>query len=146
MSDIYDVEPFGDELPEECPISAYHALEHLFNAHRELLKISDLVETLHECDIPQVFHEVDIAARIVSRLTRPETPLPCPFCGEIPAVQPEDPKTQGNAFGQVECVNKHCPVQPICGDGEDCADDRGSEAYKQAAVRRWNRRIENERE
>ena len=29
-------------------------------------------------------------------------PLPCPFCGEIPAVK----------NGKVKCLNPDCPIQP----------------------------------
>lgn len=69
---------------------------------------------------------------------------PCPFCGNMPNVypHPEDVASyhMGNAFGSVECANDDCPAQPCVQDGEDSADDRGSELYKQAAIKRWNRR------
>ncbi len=68
------------------------------------------------------------------------TPLPCPFCGVLPLVGPLNPKEEGGAWGVVECLNERCAVQPCCEDGEDCCDDRGSGAYKDAAIRRWNRR------
>lgn len=67
-------------------------------------------------------------------------PLPCPFCGWPPAVLPLRPKKEGNAWGAVECVNDDCPAKPRVEDGEDVADERGSDAYKAAAVTRWNRR------
>lgn len=67
-------------------------------------------------------------------------PLPCPFCGGAPVVLPEDPRIDGDAWGEVRCENQRCPVQPICGDGATVADDRGSAAYKRLAIRRWNTR------
>ena len=81
------------------------------------------------------------------------TPLPCPFCGSDPRVFPQvDPERAGNAWGAVACVNPDCPTYLEHGgfglrgsgvhvyDGIDVADERGSEAYKAAAIRRWNRR------
>ncbi len=68
------------------------------------------------------------------------TPLPCPFCGEMPTIYPLDPKKDGNAWGSVRCVNADCPAQPTVEDGEEVSDERGSDAYKQAAIIRWNRR------
>ena len=65
---------------------------------------------------------------------------PCPFCGHIPKVFPENPKLEGNAWGTVECVNISCPARPCVKDGEDCCDDRGSDKYKEAAIQRWNTR------
>lgn len=67
-------------------------------------------------------------------------PLTCPFCGAHPIVGPEDPTKDGNAWGIVECVNTRCAVRPQCADGDDVADERGSDAYKEAAIRRWNQR------
>ena len=67
---------------------------------------------------------------------------PCPFCGSQPRVGPTDPHVSGDALGFVECCNAECPVLPYCGDGEDVVDDRGSDEYKAAAIRRWNRRAE----
>lgn len=72
--------------------------------------------------------------------------LPCPFCGETPHVGPEHPEIRGNAWGFVECQNDACPAQPRVQDGEDIADDRGSDAYKQCAIKRWNRRAPVARE
>jgi len=69
-----------------------------------------------------------------------DDPLPCPFCGRRPFVGPADPKKEGNAFGYVECRNAGCPANPRVEDGEPVADDRGPEAYKLAAIKRWNKR------
>lgn len=55
-------------------------------------------------------------------------------------VHPEDPKTEGNAWGQVECVNEDCVANPRVNDGELVADERGSDAYKAIAIARWNTR------
>jgi hypothetical protein len=68
-------------------------------------------------------------------------PLPCPFCGEQPEVLPKDPKRSGNAWGAVRCANEDCHASECSvGDGEAMADDRGSDLYKEAAIRRWNTR------
>lgn len=69
-------------------------------------------------------------------------PLPCPFCGAEPELFPKDPKREGNAFGEVRCVNPKCPAQPMVSDGELVADDRGTAAYQAIAVSRWNRRVQ----
>lgn len=66
--------------------------------------------------------------------------LPCPFCGSIPDVFPKRPEIEGNAFGQVRCSNNDCSAKPCVNDGEDRADDRGSDAYKMAAIKIWNTR------
>ena len=68
------------------------------------------------------------------------TPLPCPFCGKIPVVRPVKPNVEGNTWGEVKCINYACPAMPSVLDGERVADKRGSEAYKQAAIKRWNTR------
>ena len=67
-------------------------------------------------------------------------PLRCPWCGHTPSVLPEDPEKQGNVWGAVVCENEICPAKPRVEDGEDIADERGSEEYKKAAIRRWNTR------
>ena len=67
-------------------------------------------------------------------------PKPCPFCGALPRVLPTDPDLMGNAWGSVMCLNPKCLVNPECRDNSAIADDRGSEAYKQLAIRNWNRR------
>lgn len=65
-------------------------------------------------------------------------PLPCPFCGKQPKVMPSNPKMDGNAWGAVACVNRRCPAQPQVNDGALGCDERGSDAYKASAIRRWN--------
>jgi hypothetical protein len=69
-------------------------------------------------------------------------PLPCPFCGFIPRIYPKHPEREGNAFGLVQCVNPECVAKPQVEDGEDIADDRGSDMYKEAAINRWNVRAD----
>lgn len=68
------------------------------------------------------------------------SPLPCPFCGRAPTVLPENPTVEGGAWAQVRCFNTACPAKPWVRDGEDTADDRGSDAYKASAIKRWNTR------
>lgn len=68
------------------------------------------------------------------------TPQPCPFCGKPPKVFPSKPEIEGNAWGAVECVNSLCPAQPIVRDDAQVADERGSGAYRDLAIERWNRR------
>ena len=46
----------------------------------------------------------------------------------------------------MECQNDGCAAQPRVEDGEDIADERGSDAYKQCAIKRWNRRAPVARE
>lgn len=65
----------------------------------------------------------------------------CPFCGKQPDVYPKRPEIEGNAFGQVRCENWRCPANPVVNDGALSCDERGPEAYRQAAIRRWNRRF-----
>ena len=60
------------------------------------------------------------------------------LCGATPEVLPHNPDRDGNAWGAVRCVNPGCPAQPIVCDGEPISDERGSEAYKQAAIKKWN--------
>ena len=68
-------------------------------------------------------------------------PLPCPFCGKEPDVEPHDWRTEGNAWGRVVCINTKCVAQPSVEDGSKVADERGSAAYKRLAVTRWNRAL-----
>lgn len=68
------------------------------------------------------------------------TPLPCPFCGTVPQVGPTDPDNDGNAWGYVQCESILCAVNPSVEDGETCADERGSGAYIDIAIARWNKR------
>lgn len=77
-----------------------------------------------------------------------DTLKPCPFCGKAPHVYPKKPETEGNAWGEVCCENVCCPTyDAIAGrgvrvlDGAIQSDERGSMAYKTAAIRRWNRRV-----
>lgn len=72
-------------------------------------------------------------------------PLPCPFCGKMPKVSPTRPDIEGDAWGEVACVNRRCATYGPHGsvrvrDGALVADERGPDAYKQAAIRRWNMR------
>lgn len=74
--------------------------------------------------------------------------LPCPFCGQAPEIGPKEPEREGGAWGVVKCVNQQCSTYTVaraCGvfvlDGEDVCDERGTEAYQQAAIRRWNQRF-----
>jgi hypothetical protein len=68
------------------------------------------------------------------------TPLPCPFCGKAPKVMPTRPDVEGNAWGAVICINQRCPAKPQVRDGSQIADSRGSGAYRDLAIKRWNRR------
>jgi hypothetical protein len=69
-----------------------------------------------------------------------ETALPCPFCGCVPHVGPDNPKKQGDAWGYVECLSEECPANPQVFDHEQVSDSRGSDEYKNAAIKRWNQR------
>lgn len=71
-------------------------------------------------------------------------PKPCPFCGVDPKVFPTNPEVEGNAWGEVCCVNPQCSAQPHVRDGADVSDYRGSEAYKDEAIKRWNTRAVTE--
>lgn len=69
------------------------------------------------------------------------SPLPCPFCGDQPLVEPTDPKTQGDAWGQVRCANPLCAANPTVGaNPEEIASTNSAEPYKLLAILRWNRR------
>ena len=63
------------------------------------------------------------------------TVLPCPFCGSDPKII-----TRGAHCAQVQCISDKCPTLPGCFDGIPVNDDRGIEAYKAAAITRWNLR------
>jgi len=74
--------------------------------------------------------------------------LPCPFCGSTSLdILPENPDSEGDAWGAVQCVNFDCPTYDgfrghgvRVGDGQDVSDERGSDAYKSQAIAAWNRR------
>jgi len=68
------------------------------------------------------------------------TPIACPFCAKKPKVIPSNPELDGDAWGAVVCTNRRCAVQPKCKDGSKMSDMRGPGAYKDLAIRRWNRR------
>jgi hypothetical protein len=53
---------------------------------------------------------------------------------------PNKPWESGNAWGGVYCANKRCAVAPRVADGLDVADERGSGAYIDCAIKRWNKR------
>ena len=76
----------------------------------------------------------------VAQLQHKLTPLPCPFCGKAPKIFPSQPLFEGNAWGAVQCMNSRCPAQPSVRDGAQVADERGSGAYRDLAIKRWNRR------
>lgn len=68
------------------------------------------------------------------------TPLPCPFCGKEPHLYPSNPRIEGNAWGAVQCDNSRCASRPTVKDGQNVADERGSGAYIDCAIKRWNKR------
>lgn len=74
-------------------------------------------------------------------------PAPCPFCGKVPKLHPVHPDREGDAWGAVRCENMRCQTfDEVKGfgvtvrDGVTVSDTRGSDRYKQAAIRRWNKR------
>lgn len=66
-------------------------------------------------------------------------PLPCPFCGRKPQLEPKRPDLDGNAWGQVACVTKSC-IQPSAKDGIQVAGEYGTGWYMDQAIKRWNKR------
>lgn len=67
-------------------------------------------------------------------------PLPCPFCGKLPKVYLTNLAREGDAFGEVRCENLRCFANPVVNDGAFNRNYRGTGKYKDAAIRRWNRR------
>lgn len=61
--------------------------------------------------------------------------LPCPFCGENPVVEPENPKEEGDAWTNIRCSNMKCAARPNVRHHAD----RG---HYEVAVNRWNRRAD----
>ena len=72
------------------------------------------------------------------------TPLPCPFCGTKPQMRPllKDVQAgrEGSAYGVVYCASRRCPANPSVANGQQVADERGTGAYIDCAIRLWNRR------
>jgi len=75
------------------------------------------------------------------------TPIGCPFCGKTPALHPQNPEREGNAWGAVQCENGRCVTYDSTRghgvrveDGALQSDERGTAKYIALAVRRWNRR------
>lgn len=76
-------------------------------------------------------------------------PDTCPFCGSPPELEPDNPERDGDAWGSVRCTDIECPTHDHArgygvsvSDGLSVADARGSGAYIDAAIARWNRRGE----
>lgn len=68
-----------------------------------------------------------------------EHPKPCPFCGAQPEIFPVD-RFRTDRWASVKCTNRDCPAQPEAHDGEEVGDDLSRQAFRDAAIRRWNRR------
>lgn len=75
------------------------------------------------------------------------TPRTCPFCGKSPALHPQNPEREGNAWGAVQCENMRCATYDetrghgvTVSDGVTMCDDRGTAKYIDGAIRRWNKR------
>lgn len=68
------------------------------------------------------------------------TPLPCPFCGEMPRASASQPPGTGEFVGVVICVGD-CPAHPFVHSyrSEHHLDFNSA---KEAAILRWNRRKE----
>lgn len=70
-----------------------------------------------------------------------ETPLPCPFCGETPRINPTDHRAEGDAWAGVSCDNDDCEVQPALKNWANIAafGAKGSTQQKRLAVAKWNK-------
>lgn len=72
------------------------------------------------------------------------SPLPCPFCGGSPEVEPFSWKQSGAAWGRVACRNPKCAIEPsVEAYGEDIEAESGDESSarcKSDAIAKWNRR------
>ena len=71
--------------------------------------------------------------------------LRCPFCAKAPETAPDYPHIEGDAWGAVRCANPQCPTYDsllghgVCvRDGENEADNRGTDEYIKSAIVRWN--------
>ena len=57
----------------------------------------------------------------------------CPWCGQQPCMEPEDPETQGDAWTRISCQNPECIAEcqlMVCGDHDHEAE----------AITAWNTR------
>lgn len=67
-------------------------------------------------------------------------PLPCPWCQEVPIVEPIDWRAEGDAWGGVTCENDDCLVQPSLKNYANIKAGQASGSLQQQriAVRLWN--------
>lgn len=74
-------------------------------------------------------------------------PLPCPWCGEDPHVDPTNWRGEGDAWAGVSCDNDDCPVKPSFRNWANVAGSgaKASERQKHAAVTIWNTRTAQRR-
>lgn len=68
-------------------------------------------------------------------------PLPCPWCKEVPTVEPIDWRAEGDAWAAVTCENDDCPVKPSLRNYANVAGSGGKSSQRQkvAAVKKWNK-------
>jgi hypothetical protein len=102
--------------------------------------IKEFQESKKDWSIYKDHEKREMAFRAGAAWAKTPTLLPC-LCGTMPNVLPTNPEKDGDAFGEVVCVNTECPVQPKIGDGEKISDDKGSGVYKRLAILRWNKWI-----